>query len=349
MNRQNYSTFIFLLLISISSILSAQENTFLFAKGFVYYSSGSNNLDQIAVSALDSILSKSENFTIHKINIRSHTDSIGDMSENIKLSERRSNEVKKFLIQKGISSKIIRVENFGSVSPLADNHSESGRQLNRCTAIEFYSLQNQISLTGILKDSETKQPIADSMVLIFNKEKADTFFTDKNGQFNATINAPETISTLDIFVKDYFFESVDIDQTKANLIRVNMPLKKAKKGNKAMFDNINFNPGSAIMLSNSHKILDKIVRFLKYNPSKEIEIGGHVNVPNQAPVSENSEDFKLSVSRANRVKVYFSEKGIKADRMTSKGYGSSFMLYPKAVTEAEQIKNRRVEIVITKE
>ena len=46
---------------------------------------------------------------------------------------------------------------------------------------------------------------------------------------------------------------------------------------------------------------------------------------------------------------YFSEKGIKADRMTSKGYGSSFMLYPKAVTEAEQIKNRRVEIVITKE
>jgi flagellar motor protein MotB len=40
--------------------------------------------------------------------------------------------------------------------------------------------------------------------------------------------------------------------------------------------------------------------------------------------------------------------GIKEQRMTSKGYGSSFIIYPNAVSEEEQIKNRRVEIVITK-
>ena len=102
------------------------------------------------------------------------------------------------------------------------------------------------------------------------------------------------------------------------------------------------------MLTDSYKILDKIVRFLKFNPSKEIEIGGHINVPNKPPVSENSEDFRLSVARANRVKMYFSEKGIIEQRMTSKGYGSSLMIYPNAVSGEEQIKNRRVEIVITK-
>jgi outer membrane protein OmpA-like peptidoglycan-associated protein len=119
-------------------------------------------------------------------------------------------------------------------------------------------------------------------------------------------------------------------------------------GNKIQFYTINFRGGTAVMLTGSYKVLDKIVRFMKYNPTREVEIGGHVNVPNAQPITESSSDFKLSVNRAKRVYDYLIENGIKESRLLYKGYGNWQMLFPKTLLEEEMVFNRRVEVKVTK-
>ncbi|HLK97788.1 MAG TPA: OmpA family protein, partial [Hymenobacter sp.] len=64
-----------------------------------------------------------------------HTDNQGDPALNLKLSQDRVNEVKKYLVQKGVNSARISTEGFGDTKPLASNDKEETRKLNR--RVEF--------------------------------------------------------------------------------------------------------------------------------------------------------------------------------------------------------------------
>jgi outer membrane protein OmpA-like peptidoglycan-associated protein len=182
--------------------------------------------------------------------------------------------------------------------------------------------------------------------LVFKGEEPDTFFTDKYG--NVEIIVHDSIKTIDLFIKDYFFVTVNTQELKSKDTKIQVPVKKAKVGNKASFDDINFYGGKAVMISGSYKICDKITRFLKYNPHLSVEIAGHVNVPNSPNVSTDTWDFQLSEQRSKRVMDYLLEKGISKERLISKGYGNWEMLFPNAIAEEDQKKNRRVEIRILK-
>jgi outer membrane protein OmpA-like peptidoglycan-associated protein len=66
-----------------------------------------------------------------KIIVAGHTDSTGTESHNLKLSERRANSVKNALAGQGVSLSRITTVGFGQATPIADNTTEAGRQLNR--------------------------------------------------------------------------------------------------------------------------------------------------------------------------------------------------------------------------
>jgi outer membrane protein OmpA-like peptidoglycan-associated protein len=70
-----------------------------------------------------------------KIEIIGHTDSIGSLVYNNKLSLIRAREVKKYFTNKGISSNRITFSGKGFVEPIAPNSEEIGRQKNR--RVEF--------------------------------------------------------------------------------------------------------------------------------------------------------------------------------------------------------------------
>jgi len=74
-----------------------------------------------------------------KIEIRGHTDNIGDQSYNLSLSTRRAAAVVSYLNKYGIHPDRTQFKGFGSQRPIADNYSESGRQLNR--RVEFLVLE----------------------------------------------------------------------------------------------------------------------------------------------------------------------------------------------------------------
>ena len=63
--------------------------------------------------------------------VSGHTDAIGSDEYNQKLSERRANAVRRYLIEKGIASARIQVKGYGKRMPIADNKTPEGRAMNR--------------------------------------------------------------------------------------------------------------------------------------------------------------------------------------------------------------------------
>lgn len=68
---------------------------------------------------------------IKHINVVGHTDSVGTVAYNDKLSLRRANAVKSYLVTKGVPVDLISVEGHGLHDPVASNATAEGRAKNR--------------------------------------------------------------------------------------------------------------------------------------------------------------------------------------------------------------------------
>ena len=66
-----------------------------------------------------------------KLEVEGHTDSIGGDEFNQRLSEKRANSVRDYLVDSGISMEGIIARGFGKTEPVADNATSEGRKLNR--------------------------------------------------------------------------------------------------------------------------------------------------------------------------------------------------------------------------
>ncbi len=74
---------------------------------------------------------------IASIKVVGNTDSIGTKAYNQKLSERRANAVKDYLVSKGVPAAKIHTEGHGELDPVASNKTKEGRAKNRRADIWF--------------------------------------------------------------------------------------------------------------------------------------------------------------------------------------------------------------------
>jgi len=63
--------------------------------------------------------------------VAGHTDSVGSDKYNMKLSLRRANAVRDYLVKQGIPASRIRTEGLGETEPVASNDTADGRAQNR--------------------------------------------------------------------------------------------------------------------------------------------------------------------------------------------------------------------------
>ncbi|WP_183562863.1 OmpA family protein [Mucilaginibacter sp. SP1R1] len=111
--------------------MSVEEMTknveFAFAKIDIH--AGYNDqLDQLAKLLVD------KNYALV---LRGHADSIGNYIANWKLSGKRADAIKDYLVKKGVSPIKIVTSPFGSTQPIATNKTKQGRQKNRRVEIRI--------------------------------------------------------------------------------------------------------------------------------------------------------------------------------------------------------------------
>jgi OOP family OmpA-OmpF porin len=86
--------------------------------------------------ALDDLLRKLQGMNTEVIVTVGHTDSVGSNDYNQKLSLRRAEAVKAYLVSKGVDTSRIYTEGKGETQPMADNATAEGRAKNRRVTVE---------------------------------------------------------------------------------------------------------------------------------------------------------------------------------------------------------------------
>ena len=85
---------------------------------------------------LDDLVGKVKDINLEVVIAVGHTDAVGTDGYNQKLSVRRSEAVKAYLVSKGIEKNRVYTEGKGEAQPVADNKTKEGRAKNRRVEIE---------------------------------------------------------------------------------------------------------------------------------------------------------------------------------------------------------------------
>jgi OOP family OmpA-OmpF porin len=89
-----------------------------------------------ARAKLDDLVEKMQGADLTAIHVVGYTDSVGTDAYNDKLSVRRAQAVRDYLVSKGVDANLIDVQGRGKKDPVADNKTEAGRAQNRRVEVE---------------------------------------------------------------------------------------------------------------------------------------------------------------------------------------------------------------------
>ena len=256
---------------------------------------------------------------------------------------------KKEYIPSGIQpmySKALKVNKSENYFLVIDNvyGGESGFSIQ----FNYYEEKN---IKGSIIDKNTNNPIY-SNIKIENanngKQIAESQSDSITGEFNldykATINEDYYLITES---KNYFFSETLISSiSKNDTVSSDLDIKvsKLKKNENLKLHNLNFYGDSYEYLPTAIPSLNRLLSLMQNNSTLKILIEGHTNgCPGGIEYSQ-----MLSENRAKTIKDFLIKNGINKQRLVSKGFNCSKMLYPNMETnsEWEKMMNRRVEILV---
>ena len=87
-------------------------------------------------------------------------------------------------------------------------------------------------------------------------------------------------------------------------------------------------------------VLDEAARILRENADVRISVDGHTDATGPEAYNQT-----LSERRAKAVKSYLVENGVRADRLSTRGYGESNPIASNDTREGREL-NRRVELKV---
>ena len=178
---------------------------------------------------------------------------------------------------------------------------------------------------GIVFDITNHKPIPGKFQLIDLETGKEVVYSEADnltGEFMVSLPTNKKYA-LNVTYPGYAFFSDNFDMKNPEgleAIHMDVPLVPLESEHPILLANIFFDLGMSTLRPESFIELDKLVSFLKENPTVKVEIGGHTD-------SRGSNNKVLSENRAKAVYNYCMDKGISQERLTSKGYGSSMPVF----------------------
>ena len=101
------------------------------------FDTNSAHLKPAADAKLQQVVGFARQYPDANLEVSGYTDSRGSKAYNLKLSQRRANSVKAYLVQKGINASRIITKGYGEEMPVADNKTRAGRAQNRRVEVRY--------------------------------------------------------------------------------------------------------------------------------------------------------------------------------------------------------------------
>ncbi len=97
----------------------------------VNFATGKSELLSSSFKILEATVKGLQKYDSVRVEISGHTDNVGGLEYNDKLSQARADAVRNYLIKKGIAENRITTVGYGYSRPRADNKTEKGKAQNR--------------------------------------------------------------------------------------------------------------------------------------------------------------------------------------------------------------------------
>jgi OOP family OmpA-OmpF porin len=105
----------------------------------IVFDTGKSTIRAKSKPVLEQVVDMLKKYPSLRVEISGHTDSVGAVEDNVKLSQERAEAVKAWLVEKGVEEGRVSTRGEGPNVPIADNKTKKGRGKNR--RIEFKVLQ----------------------------------------------------------------------------------------------------------------------------------------------------------------------------------------------------------------
>ena len=113
--------------------------------GDAFFGFDQSTLRPDAIAALDELVAKLESVSrVSRVSVVGHTDSVGPVDYNQRLSERRAAAAKDYLVSRGIPADQIDTRGEGEVNPSFPNDTPANRQKNRRVDVEFLTIEETV-------------------------------------------------------------------------------------------------------------------------------------------------------------------------------------------------------------
>lgn len=274
------------------------------------------------------------------------------LQANVVLTMGDKNQSVKTTADGGFKSKFPELQQY-KVSASAEGFQPKEMSFSVPVLYSDTTLRIEIPLTPVAKkliiagntfDKKTEQRVNARLTITLGK---DSKTTQKLGSTDGRFE--QEVSKTGLYVimasaEGYLnaTDSVDFAGEEMSPVQKDIYLQPIEVGVTVVLKNIYFDFDKTTLKSASNAELNKVVDFLKDNPSVEIEISGHTD-------NKGSDDYneKLSQGRSEEVVRYIVGKGIDKSRLQAHGYGEAKPIDSNDTDEG-RANNRRVEFTILK-
>lgn len=204
-----------------------------------------------------------------------------------------------------------------------------------------------VTVNTLVLDEVTKKPLPNSKVDITDASTGEVkhFVSDEQGMIK--VELPRN-KDFDVHAshKGYIDDQSTLS-TKSTDKEINDKINMTMfvKGTKIKVENVFYDYGKATLRPESKNELNRLVDFLKENPTIKVELGSHTDSR-----GSDAQNLQLSQKRAQACVDYLISQGIDRSLLIAKGYGETKLLNQcgNGVTcsEDEHQMNRRTEIKV---